>query len=102
MYRKYKNIKTVVDGITFDSKAEAKRYTELKRLQLAEEISDLRLQVRYDFEFNGVKLGFYKADFVYIKDCKEVVEDKKGFKTPVYNLKKKMMKAFYGVDIYET
>ncbi len=105
---KYGAVKTEVDGIKFDSKAEAKRYMELKLLEKAGEISGLQLQPRYDFSLNGVKIGFYKADFYYIDGdgvevpYKEVVEDVKGMKTPVYRLKKKLMKAMHGIDILET
>ena len=101
---KYGAKKTVVDGIKFDSKRESERYKELKLLSSAGEIADLCLQVRFDFVINGVKLGFYKADFVYwdVNNQRSVVEDVKGFKTPVYNLKKKLMKAIHGIDILET
>ena len=43
--RKYRNEKTVVAGLTFDSKAEARRYGELQLLERAGRISDLRRQV---------------------------------------------------------
>ena len=107
---KYGNKKTEVDGIMFDSKKEANRYKELRLLEKSGNITDLELQKRYDFEINGVKLGFYKADFVYFVrlacDSTEqyglTIEDCKGFKTPVYNLKKKLMKAIHGIDILET
>ena len=107
---KYGAVKTEVDGIKFDSKAEAKRYKELKLLEKVGEITDLELQVRYDFEINGVKLGFYKADFVYFvrlasslaESYGHTVEDVKGMKTPVYNLKKKLMLALHGIEILET
>lgn len=100
--RKYKNIKTEVCGIKFDSKAEARRYSCLKLLEKAGEISDLSLQPRFDLVVNGKKCGFYKADFKYIENGKEVVEDVKGVKTTTYNLKKKLIKAIYDIDIYET
>ena len=101
---KYGAKKTVVDGIKFDSKRESERYKELKLLSSAGEIADLSLQERFDFVINGVKLGFYKADFSYwdVSNHRSVVEDVKGFKTPVYNLKKKLMKAIHGIDILET
>jgi hypothetical protein len=105
---KYKNIKTVVDGITFSSKAEAKRYGELKLLEKAGEISDLELQPRYALEMAGfetgeaVKVATYVADFSYFtKDGDFIVEDVKGFRTEVFKLKKKMVKAQYGIDIQE-
>ena len=101
---KYNNKKVVIDGFKFDSKAEGRRYEELKSLERGKIILDLELQPRFDFELNGVKMGFYKADFRYHdmeKGC-IIIEDVKGMKTPVYNLKKKMMKAFHNIEIFET
>ena len=49
---KYRNIKTEVDGIVFDSKAEARRYAELRLLEKANEISDLRLQYPFECKIN--------------------------------------------------
>lgn len=102
MRNKYRAIKTTVDGIKFDSKKEATRYQTLKILVMAKEISDLSLQPKFDLIVNGTKIGFYKADFQYTQDGKTVVEDVKGMKTPIYNLKKKMIKAIYGFDVFET
>lgn len=100
---KYGAIKTMVDGVTFDSKAEAARYGALKAMQRGSLISGLELQPRYDFALHGVKMGCYKADFRY-RDNRTgeiILEDVKGILTPVYRLKKKMLKAFYGIDITE-
>tara|TARA_R110002020_G_scaffold467655_1_gene691392 strand:- start:28299 stop:28607 length:309 start_codon:yes stop_codon:yes gene_type:complete len=102
MRNKYKAIKTKVDDITFDSKKEARRYVQLKLMVKAGAISELKLQPRFDLIINGCKCGFYKADFDYIENGKRVIEDVKGMKTPVYNLKKKLVKAIYGIDIFET
>ena len=102
MRNKYRAIKTIVDDITFDSKKEAKRYTQLKLLVKAGVVTKLELQPRYDLIINTVKCGFYKADFRYFENGKEVIEDVKGMKTPVYNLKKKLIKAIYGIEIFET
>jgi len=102
MKNKYRAIKTVVDGIKFDSKKEAARYQTLKLMESNGHISDLKLQPKFDLIVNDKKIGFYKADFEYTQDGKIVVEDVKGMKTPVYNLKKKMIKAIYGFDIFET
>lgn len=101
---KYNNKKVVIDGIKFDSIRESRRYLDLKNLERGYEIYELELQPRYDFELNGVKMGFYKADFRYYDHAKNctIIEDVKGMKTPIYNLKKKMMKAFHGIDIFET
>ena len=101
---KYHAIKTVVDGITFASKAEAARYQELKLLERTGEIADLIMQPVFHLVVNGHKIGKYIADFQYYDNDKlEIItEDVKGVKTPVYNLKKKLVKALYGVEILET
>ncbi len=103
MRNKYGAVKTTVDGIKFDSKKEAARYRVLVLCEKAGSISNLSLQPKFDLMVNGTKIGFYKADFKYnLLDGKEVIEDVKGMKTPIYNLKKKMIKAIYGFDIFET
>ena len=99
---KYRSVKTEVNGIKFDSKKEAARYQQLKLLERAGQISYLELQPRFDLIVNGTNCGFYKADFRYQENGKVVVEDVKGMKTPVYNLKKKLMRAIHGIEVYET
>lgn len=97
-YSKYNAKKTVVDGIEFDSIREADRYRELKLLEKAKEIRDLKLQPRFllqqkfkDKQGNTHRKIEYVADFMYIdKDDKKIVEDVKGMMTGVYKLKKKM------------
>jgi hypothetical protein len=63
------------------------------------------MQVKYDLVVNGVKIGFYKADFVTYKHGKilEVIDVKSEMtkKLPVYRLKKKLLKAIYNIDIVE-
>lgn len=104
---KYHNRKTTVDGILFDSRKEAIRYRELRLLERAGEIQNLRLQVKYEIipKQGKEKAAYYIADFVY-KELKDdrwetVVEDCKGMKTDVYKLKKKLMRHVYGVEIRE-
>ena len=101
---KYRNKPVVIDGITFHSTAEGNRYVELKRLQDAGEIRLLTLQPRAVLEVNGVKVGTYVGDFKYLDPAtgQFVIEDVKGVKTPVYRLKKKLVKALYGIEIKET
>jgi hypothetical protein len=103
MPNKYRAIKTTVDNIRFDSKREAERYMGLKNLLRAGEISNLRLQVPYPIIINDFKVCTYIADFVYFDNAtgEEVTEDSKGMKTAVYVLKKKLVKAVYGVEIQE-
>lgn len=101
MSHKYSAVPTTVDGIRFHSKGEAMRYQELRLLEQAGAISGLELQPKFKLEVNGVKIGDYVADFRYTEAGKVVTEDYKGMKTPVYNLKKKLMLALHGVDILE-
>ena len=101
---KYHNSKTVIDGIRFDSKKEAKRYLELKILEKAGAIKDLRRQVPYVL-INKSRYGRaikYVADFVYYEYGKLVVEDVKGVRTPVYKLKKRLMAERFGIEVKET
>lgn len=109
--RKYRNVPTVVDGIRFPSKRQASRYLTLKLREQAGEIVDLVCERPYDLVVNGTKVCRYVADFVYAEVVKTrpnaityepVVEDSKGVRTPVYKLKKKLMRALHGVEILET
>lgn len=105
---KYHAKKTCVDGITFDSKREADRYLALKSMEEDGIIEDLRRQVRYElipaFDVDGkhYRPVYYVADFVYVEDGKEVVEDVKGMRTDVYRLKSKLFARRYGKVIKET
>jgi Cu2+-containing amine oxidase len=102
---KYNNVKVERDGHKFDSKKEADRYDVLKMEYFSGAISELRLQVNNPIVVNGVKVCIYKSDFEYIRDGVKITEDVKSDMTrklPTYRLKKKLMKACYGVDILET
>lgn len=103
---KYHNQKTIVNGISFDSKKEAKRFNELKILERAKEITELRTQVKFELQPSFKKSGKtyrkieYIADFTYFdnKLNKYRVEDVKGSKntrTEVYLLKKKLFEYKY-------
>jgi len=89
------------NGIVFDSKAEMKRYIELKALEIAGEIKQLTLQPEYilqeSFEYNKKKYRDikYQADFVYTKGKDVIVEDVKGKKTKEYMIKKKLLLKRY-------
>ena len=104
---KYKAKRTEVDGIVFASQKEARRYRELKLLEKAGEIRNLQLQPRFPVWAPGgdmdSKLGEYRGDFSYTdnRDHGFVVEDVKGFKTPLYKWKKKHVEAQYGIRIRE-
>ena len=98
---KYGAIKTTVDGITFHSKKEAAHYQDLKLRVRKGEIKDLILQPKFPLVINGVKCGSYIGDFEYVEGGRRVIVDVKGVKTPVYNLKKKLVKAVHGVEVVE-
>ena len=98
---KYKNIKVTRkllngDLVTFDSKKEAKRFDELLLLAKQGIIKGLVLQPEFEIiptvRHNGKTLCKIKyiADFKYKQDDKTIIEDVKGFKTDIYNLKKRL------------
>lgn len=102
---KYHNSKAEIDGITFDSRKEAARYSELKLLERAGEIRDLQLQVEFELipKQAGERACKYKADFVYhMADTGNmIVEDVKGKRTREYIIKRKLMLWRYGIKIVE-
>lgn len=118
---KYRNKKITVGGETFDSLKELRRWQELKLLEDAGEITDLRRQVPFEIipdqrepdtigPRGGIRKGriierkaVYIADFVYRnQDGREVVEDCKGFRTKDYLLKRKLVLFRYGIRILES
>ena len=99
---KYGNKRVSIDNISFMSKKEANRYVDLKRLFAAGIISDLKLQVCYELNHGGTHSYKYIADFVYMENGQQVVEDAKGFRTAVYRKKAKLMLKVHGITILET
>lgn len=121
---KYGNRKIVdIDGNKFDSKKEQKRYYELKLMEREGLIQNLKRQVPFEllpamYETEVIELKTktkevrkcvhrateYIADFTYLQDGDEVVEDVKAdkkFQDPVYKLKKKMMYYIHHIKIKE-
>lgn len=116
---KFGAVMTTVEGITFRSKAEARRYSELLLLARAGKIECLELQPVYVLHaplttgtMRGAlkatagqlpKVGKYVADFRYydMTTGAQVVEDVKGFKTPLYRWKKRHVEAQYGITVVE-
>lgn len=100
---KYHNKKVNINGVVLASKLEAKRYTELKLLEKNGLIKDLVLQPSYELiptfkkDSKTYRKACYVADFSYYDNelGKTIVEDTKGFKTPVYELKRKMFEYKY-------
>jgi Protein of unknown function (DUF1064) len=108
--RKYGNTKVQTsNGQKFDSKRELKRFNELTHLQAAGHITDLKTQVRFELVPKQEKPGggcerpvHYVADFVYFtKGGEQVVEDTKGFRTPDYVIKRKLMLSVHKIQIQE-
>ena len=108
---KYGNRKVTRNGVTYDSMKEADRHSILKMLERAGKISRLERQVKFELipaqkdPVTGKVIEYacsYIADFCYWENGKYVVEDVKGYKTPEYKLKKKMMLYFHGIRIKET
>lgn len=105
---KYHSRKVTVDGITFDSRKEARRYCELSLLARAGEVTDLQRQVKFELipsqRIDGKVVErpcAYVADFVYKQGGKTIVEDTKGFRTADYIIKRKLMLWVHGIRIQE-
>lgn len=104
---KYGAKKTVIEGITFDSRAEALRYQNLLLLQKAGEISGLTLQVpfvlarpvRFAAANRSKPALRYVADFVYTEKGVVVVEDVKGVQTDAFKIKQHLMMTVHGIDL---
>ena len=104
MNSKYHAVRTEIDGIKFASKHEANRYIELKLMEQAKAIQDLKLQVTFPL-IKKSKYGReikYVADFTYYENGHLVVEDAKGYLTDIYKLKKRLLAELYGIEIKET
>lgn len=122
---KYHSVRTVVNGIVFDSKKEARRYYELLCLERSGAICELQRQVKYILipaqyedccevykkgKMKGQKKKgkllerecSYIADFVYIENNNIVVEDCKGMRTEAYKIKKKLMLYIHGIRLTES
>jgi hypothetical protein len=109
---KHLNVKTTVDGITYDSSKEAKRAAQLEMMQDAGIITELARQVRFELA-PGVRLAGerrkkpalrYYADFTYMRDGCQVIEDTKSDHTrklEAYRIKKHLMKSVLNLDITE-
>ena len=120
---KYHAKKVTINGKTFDSKKEARRYQELALLEKAGQIENLQCQVKFNLlpsyvetyprfsEKTGKRLKDgertlekecnYIADFVYYENGKKIVEDTKGVRTSEYVIKRKLMLWVHGIRIKE-
>jgi len=107
---KYGNKPTVIDGARFDSQAEAKRWDELRLLEKAGEISQLRRQptfklarsVKFSDEKRAKPALRYVGDFYYVQRSGPVVEDFKSpatVKTAAFRIKRHLMLAIFGIEV---
>lgn len=108
MPAKYRNKKTELDGIKFDSKREAARYSQLRLLERAGQIRDLALQPKFTLidsqrraDGKAERPVVYIADFLYFEGDACIVEDAKGVRTPDYVIKRKLMLERHGITIRE-
>jgi len=127
---KYFSKRSKVNGIEFQSKKEGRRFQELRLLERAGVIDNLRTQVKFvlipeqreesrEVYTRGPQKGKHKlgrvierevayvADFVYhdINTDREVVEDVKGYTGSeaykLYVIKRKLLLWRYGIKIKE-
>ncbi|MQX79881.1 DUF1064 domain-containing protein [Sinorhizobium medicae] len=98
---KYRNKKTTVDGIKFDSKREAEFYSSLKQLERAGQVYEVELQKPYALTVNGQLVCTYEADFAFYDALQKRnrVVDVKGVATKDFVIKKKLMRAVFGIDV---
>ena len=99
---KWRNVICYIDGIQFDSKAEGTRYLELRWLDAAGEIEDLRVHPKFQFDANGDFV--YEADFCYFdrKRKRFVCEDVKNrvnALAPKFRKNCRLMEKHYGISV---
>ena len=99
---KFRNKPQSIDGYRFLSMLEAKRYTDLKLMERAGEIKNLEVHPRFPLFVGSHHICTYEADFRYSDNRGTVhIEDTKGFRTALFILKKKLMKACHGIEVEE-
>lgn len=105
---KYRNQKCELNGDKYRSKREMRRHQLLLQMQTSGLISGLRREVPYvlapavriDRRLKPA-LRFY-ADFCYEADGETVVEDCKGVRTQVFNVKRHLMATVHGIEVMLT
>ena len=99
---KYKNQKTTIDGITFDSKAEAAYYCQLKQRGITNFKMQESFIIHDAFSLNGKRYQAikYKPDFTFYDGDQLIkVVDVKGKRTADFNIKAKMFASRYSIAI---
>ena len=93
---KYGAKRTLYNGIWYDSKKEAAQAADLDLRVRAKDIHGYERQVRFNMEVNGKKICAYVADFlVHHHNGEQEIVEVKGFETPEWKLKKKLIEALY-------
>lgn len=85
----------------FASQKEYRDWCHLKLQERAGMITRLKRQVKFDITYRGQKICSYTADAIYYRNGQRVVVDSKGVKTPVYRLKKRLMKVLLNIEVIE-
>jgi len=98
---KYGAVRTRVDGVYFDSKAEAARYNVLKLMRAADLITKLETHPSFIIEVNNIKICVVELDFKYfdLKRGEYVYEDVKGKDNPLSAFKRKLVEAIHGIKV---
>lgn len=94
---KYGNQKTIVDGITFDSKAEGVYYNLLKWLKQAKQIKDFKLQPRYILQEAFTKNGKHFRKIDYVTDFEVIKLDGT---IEIIDIKGHELKSFYSKESF--
>jgi hypothetical protein len=94
--------KVEIDGYQFDSSGEGLRYRELKYLLMNNVIKDFKIHPRFPLVINDIKVGHYTPDFQYTEVItgKTVVEEHKGFASPLYKFRARVFQALYPQFIF--
>ena len=98
---KYRAQPVVTDEGRFASKKEYADWCQLKLREKAGLITHLERQKKFPLSVNGQLVTTYVADAVFFENGKRVVVDSKGVQTPVYRLKKKLLRALLNIEVQE-
>lgn len=100
--RKYRNVRVEYDGIKFDSKRECAHYQDLKILEAAGKISQLRVHPKdFQITINNKRICRYEPDFIFYDEeqGRFRIQDVKGVLTELFKLKKKLVEATYDIEV---
>ena len=102
---KYRNKRTELDGVMYDSKKESLHIRQLKILQAHGKITELKTQVKFFFDglvYDSGRTAAYWADATYVDSEGEYhVIDVKGIRTPAYKIKKALMWKWFKIEVEE-